>query len=86
MLTLDEAKQLAAEHGLTLCDHCEHPREMHVGFDHGAGKCLVARNSIDLVIRFQDHEERVAVVERINRYDAAHHEAEQSSLFAGAGI
>lgn len=85
-LPIKEARQIAVEHGLALCTHCEQPEEQHCGYDHGAGKCLLARNLLDLTLRYPNKQERHDAVERINRYNAAHQAAEEAWLTVGGGI
>lgn len=76
MLSIQKAQQLAAQHGLTLCDHCEQPREQHMGFDHGRGKCLLATRGIDMGMRYSNEDQRDDAIARINKYSAAHQLAE----------
>ncbi len=86
MLSIQKARQFAVQYGLTLCDHCEQPREQHVGFDHGRGKCLLATRGIDMGIAYPNKDRRDDAITRINKYNAAHQNAEDKELFIGSGI
>ena len=61
--------EVAARFGLTLCDFCQQPQEIHAGFDHGKGKCLLADNWISLGLRYPSDEKRRDIVERVNSYN-----------------
>ena len=58
--------EIAARHGLTLCDHCGNSRELHVGFDHGKRKCILARDRLDLAIHHRGDLDDV--VRRLSAY------------------
>ena len=51
---------------LPLCDFCRQPLLLHVGFDHGKRRCLLAGDRLDLAIHHkQDLDE---VVRRLNEW------------------
>lgn len=93
VLSIQKAQQLAVEHGLTLCDHCELPMEQHFGFNHGEGKCIVPADNLCMSMRYPDEKARAEVITRINKYndahqaaEDAHQDAEDAKLNRGAGI
>lgn len=45
---MDELEKHAKRLRLSICQHCDFPREAHVGFDHGKGKCIVTGRVSDL--------------------------------------
>ena len=78
--------RIAKEFGLTLCDFCKQPKEIHTGFDHRERKCLVARDHISMTMRYPQKHERDDAIERVNAFYAAVEDAEQAQLDIGAGI
>lgn len=54
--------------GLKICDYCGEPLEVHVGFDHRNGKCLLAADALMLAIKFPNPEKRVAVILAVNEF------------------
>lgn len=85
-LPIEAARQIAAEHGLTLCDHCEQPREQHFGFDHGKGRCILCAGWIDMSFLYPKEAERLDAMNRINAYNEAHGVAEYAWANQGEGI
>lgn len=66
---------------MKLCDHCGMPLNIHLGFDHKAGTCLLASNAIDLALRFGPEKAR-RVIEDFNAWWAE----QDSAAFVGEGI
>lgn len=70
---------------MTLCDHCNQPLDLHLGFNHGAGKCIIARGALDLTLKF-GWERAKAVIEQASAWYAARQEAQQVANSVGEGI
>jgi hypothetical protein len=56
----------------TLCDFCRQPQMLHMGFDHGKGKCLLARSWIDLMLcPDMDADKARDIVKAVNEWHEA---------------
>ncbi len=59
---------LADKHGLTLCDHCWNPMEIHTGFNHSKGECLIDRSGIMMSVMLPSKAQVRRVTKRLNSY------------------
>lgn len=37
---------------MELCESCQQPQALHLGYDHGKGKCLLAHDALSLSLKF----------------------------------
>jgi hypothetical protein len=63
---------------MDLCDFCGQPKALHVGFDHGKRKCLLAFTRLNLVIFFGEARAR-EIIREVNEW-------REASLYQGAYI
>lgn len=70
---------LADQFGLTLCESCGMPQEMHAGYDHGKGKCLLHTSGLSLRLDGRKTgSQRLDLISRLNGYFKAMEEAGES--------
>lgn len=82
-ITDDRIREIAAQHDVSLCDHCNQPKVLHVGFNHSKRECSVDFDGWSLTLRLRD---RVRVLKKLNAYFADLVKADQAELQKGAMI
>jgi hypothetical protein len=70
---------------LTPCDGCGLPVEIHLGYDHGRRKCLVASSTLDLSLIY-DRENCKAMLKRFADWVEKTESREWAEANMGAGI
>jgi hypothetical protein len=71
---------------LPLCPACGLPDAIHFGYDHGRRRCIIARDWIDLRLRYSTDAEAKDVVRRVNAWYAARQADLEARNDLGAGI
>jgi len=81
---MSDQTKIAERFGLTLCDACEQPREIHVGYDHGNGRCLL--DTTGMMLQLDGRHDKADLIKRLNAFFRAVDDAEEAERLIGAGI
>lgn len=70
---------------MKLCEYCQQPMSLHLGFDHDKGACLLGSSTLDLALRYGHKRAKEIIAEAIAWY-AEQEAIEEASRNAGGGI